>query len=427
MRYFAMIAGMIVTLALLAGAAGGASPQPATAPATNTTTAPADNAAPITLTDEAIRIWRTGLLIDGHNDLPWQIRENAGGDVTKLDLRVRQPDLQTDIPRLLKGGLDAQVWVVYVPPETERTGTATSMALEQFDLIRRLVHQYPDVFELAYTADDIERIHKEGKIASLMGIEGGHTIQNSLETLDRFHDLGARYMGLTHSENNDWADSATDEPKHGGLTEFGERVVREMNRLGMLVDLAHVSADTMRDAIRVSKAPVIFSHSSAYAVAHHVRNVPDDVLRMVRDNGGIVMINFFSGYSEPDGALAMSGYFETERELHEKYPAEADFEKAWRAWRNAHPIPHGDAYTLADHVDHIVQVAGIDHVGFGSDYEGAGVMPVQLEDVSGYPYLIQALVNRGYNADEIHKIMGGNFIRVLRAAEDVARKLRTSD
>ena len=393
---------------------------PSTQPA-----APSTQPAALTLTDEGLRIWRTGLLIDGHNDLPWRFHELAGGDVAQLDLRVHQPKLQTDIPRLREGGLDAQFWVVYVPPETLHTHTAAAMAIEQLNLIHRMVERYPDVFEMATTADDIERIHRSGKIASLIGIEGGHTLENSLENLARFYELGARYLGLTYSETLDWADSATDTPRSGGLSPFGEQVVLEMNRVGMLVDLAHVSADTMRDALRVSRAPVIVSHSSTYAVAQHVRNVPDDVLRMIRDNGGVVMVNFFSGYSHPEGARAMSGYFETERELHQQYPDEAEFKKAWRAYRDLHPIPAGDAYTLVDHIDHIVQVAGVDHAGFGSDYEGASRMPLQLEDVSGYPYLIQALVNRGYSEGDIHKIMGGNLLRVLRAAEQVARDLRT--
>jgi membrane dipeptidase len=377
------------------------------------------------MTEEGLRIHRASLLIDGHNDLPWQIRTKADSSFDKMDIAQPQPELQTDIPRLRRGGVGAQFWVVYVPPETARTGTAASMALEQFDLIHRMVKRYPDVFEMAYTADDIVRIHRDGKIASLIGIEGGHVIENSLETLDRFYQHGARYMGLTHTETIDWADSATDSPRHGGLTDFGERVVLEMNRLGMLVDLAHVSADTMRDALRVSKAPVIVSHSCAYAIAPHARNVPDDVLHMIARNGGVVMVNFFPGYADPEGARMMSDYFEIERELKQEYRDEHEFEMAWRRWKDAHPIPKGTVSTVVDHIDYIRRVAGIDHVGLGSDYDGVGIMPEQLEDVSGYPFITQELLNRGYTEPEIQKVLGGNLLRVLRRAEEVARDWKT--
>jgi membrane dipeptidase len=382
------------------------------------------NRGPIVLTDHALRFHRSCLVVDGHNDLPWQVRTEGDSSFDKLDISQPQPALHTDIPRLRKGGLGAQFWVVYVPADTLRTRTATRMALEQFDLIHEMVRRYPDTFELAKTADDVERIHRSERIASLIGVEGGHMIENSLETLRDLYQRGGRYMGLTHTETHDWADSATDEPRHGGLTQFGEQVVREMNRLGMLVDLAHVSVDTMRDALRVSRAPVIVSHSSAYAVARHVRNVPDDVLRMVRDNGGVVMVNFFPGYSDPEGAKAMSNYFETERALKARYPDKAAFDKAWREWKDAHPIPPGNVHTVVDHIDHIARVAGMDHVGLGSDYDGVAIMPEQLEDVSGFPYITQELLNRGYSEHNIRKILGGNLLRVLRRAETVAARMQ---
>jgi membrane dipeptidase len=375
----------------------------------------------VVMTEEGWRIHRAGLLVDGHNDLPWHIRTMADSSFDKMDIAAAQEALQTDIPRLRQGGVGAQFWVVYAPPESARDGTAARIALQQFDLIHRMIKRYSDTFELACTADEVERIHKDGKIASLIGIEGGHVIENSLEKLAQFHKLGARYMGLTHSETIDWADSCSDEPRNGGLSEFGERVVLEMNRLGMLVDLAHVSADTMRDALQVSKAPVISSHSGAYAVAAHTRNVPDDVLQMIADSGGVVMVVFFSGYIHPEGARAMAYYFEAERDLKSKYPDKKEFERAWQQWRDDHPIPTGTVHTLVDHIDYIVRVAGIDHVGIGSDYEGARKMPRQLEDVSGYPYITQELLNRGYGERDIHKIMGGNLLRALRQAENVAR------
>lgn len=374
------------------------------------------------MTEEGLQLHRALLVIDGHNDLPWQIRTKANSSFEAMDLRQRQESVQTDIPRLLQGGLGAQYWVVYVPPETEKTGGAARMALEQFELIDRMVERYSDVFESARTAADVERIHKSGRIAALIGIEGGHAIENSLDNLSLFYRRGARYLGLTHSATTDWADSATDEPRHGGLSAFGEQVVREMNRLGMLVDLAHVSADAMRDALRVSKAPVIVSHAGACAVAAHPRNVPDDVLRMVATNGGVVMVTFFPGYVHPEGARAMAGYFEQERVLKAKYPDPEAFKKAWQSYRTAHPIPAGDVGMVVDHIDYIVRVAGVDHVGLGSDYDGVGLLPLQLEDVSGYPYITQELLNRGYSVADIRKIMGENLLRVLRRAEEVARQ-----
>ncbi|HUU83228.1 MAG TPA: P1 family peptidase [Phycisphaerae bacterium] len=373
------------------------------------------------LSEEALRIHRSAIVIDGHNDLPWRLRPDADSPSEELDLGQPQPRLQTDIPRLRAGGVGAVFWVAFAPPATARDGTATETALTQLDLICRMVRRYPETFELAFTADDIVRIHGEGRIASLIGVEGGHAIEGSLDTLATFYKRGARYLGLTHSETIDWADSATDEPRHGGLSAFGEKVILEMNRLGMLVDLAHVSPDTMRDVLRVSKAPIIFSHSSAYAVAPHARNVPDDVLRAVARNDGVVMVNFFSGFIHPDGARMTATFFQEERVLKEKYPDPEDFEKAWDEWREAHPIPPGTVGTLVDHIDHVVRVAGIDHVGLGADYEGASTFPAQLEDVSGYPYITQELLDRGYSERDIRKILGGNLLRVFRQVEHVAR------
>lgn len=394
------------------------------APASQPATAAATRPAPVVLTEEGLRVHRSGLLIDGHNDLPWQIRVKAGSSFDKMDLRQRQEAVQTDVPRLRQGGVGAQFWVVYVPPELEHTGGAAKMALEQFDLIDRMVERYSDVFESARTAADIERIHRSGKIACLIGIEGGHVIENSLDNLAMFHRRGACYLGLTHSETTAWADSATDSPRHGGLSPFGEQVVRELNRLGMLVDLAHVSPDAMRDALRVSTAPVIVSHASAMAIASHPRNVPDDVLRLIAAKGGVVMVTFFPGYGDPAGARAMADYFEQERALKARYPESQAFDAAWKAYRAAHPIPKGDVRMVVDHIDHIVRVAGIDHVGLGSDYDGVGIMPLQLEDVSGYPYITQELLNRRYSTHDIHKIMGENTLRVMREAQRAAERLK---
>jgi membrane dipeptidase len=295
------------------------------------------------------------------------------------------------------------------------------MAREQFAIIEAMIARYPDTFAAARTAADIERIHADGKIACLIGVEGGHMIENSLGTLREFYDRGARSLGLTHGETIEWADSATDDAEHGGLTPFGESVIRELNRLGMLVDLAHVSHETMRDALRISRAPVIASHSSAYALAPHNRNVPDDVLKLIRENGGVVMVNFYSGYVVPEGARIMAKNFELEREYKARYPDKAEYEAAMKAWLEEHPIPRGTVHTVVDHIDHIVKVAGIDHVGIGSDFDGIDKTPEQLDDVSCYPYLTQALLDRGYTAEQIHKIMGGNLLRALRRAEQVAQ------
>jgi membrane dipeptidase len=350
---------------------------------------------PATISDEAREIHRTGLLFDGHNDLPWMVRKLGGGSFDQLDIAQPQSKLHTDIPRLKQSGLKAQFWSVYVPAETAATGDALSQTLEQIEIVHAMLKRYPDVFAFASTADDVERIARTGKIASMMGVEGGYSMQGSLQVLRQFHDRGVRYMTLTHTKTIEWADSATDEPKHMGLSPFGEEVVREMNRLGLLVDLSHVSPDTMRDALDVSKAPVIFSHSSARAICDHPRNVPDDVLRRMPQNGGVVMVNFMSGFVVPTEELKRD--------------------------KNA----LGTLKTVVDHIEHIVKVAGIDHVGIGADYDGVTRLPVGLEDVSTYPSITLELLNRGYKRDDIHKILGGNILRTLRASERVAQQLKT--
>jgi membrane dipeptidase len=374
------------------------------------------------LTDEALRLHRSAMVIDGHNDLPWRFREKKDLSFSHIDISRPQKDLHTDLPRLRQGGLGAQFWSAYVPADTAKTGKAVRETLEQMDVIHRLVRAYPDALAMAYSADDIVRIHQQGKIASLIGIEGGHSIDNSLAVLRMLYALGARYMTLTHSENTAWADSATDEPVHHGLTPFGEQVVAEMNRLGMLVDISHVSADTMRHVLRVSRAPVIASHSSAYALAQHPRNVPDDVLRTIHEKGGIVMVNFFPGFIVPEAARAMKSMFQMARELRTRYPKEDEFLVALKAWHHEHPIPAGSVHDVVDHIEHIIKVAGIDNVGLGSDFDGITDVPKQLEDVSCYPYITQELLNRGHSARDIRKVLGENLLRVFRKAEEVAGK-----
>jgi membrane dipeptidase len=386
---------------------------------------PARNKRPaVVLTDEARRIHRAALVIDGHNDLPWIIRTKGDSSFDKIDISKPQKDMHTDIPRLRAGGVGAQFWSAYVPARTAVTGDAAKSVVEQIDLIHRLVARYPETFEIARTADDIERIHKAGKIASMIGIEGGHAIENSLELLRRFHRQGAQYMTLTHSDTLDWADSATDAPRSGGLSPFGEEVVRTMNELGMLVDISHVSAETMRDVLRVTKAPIIASHSSAFAIAHHPRNVPDDVLREMPKNGGVIMVNFSPGFIVPQRAEIGARAVAERIERRKKDPTAVDLRSVLAATREEDKFPLGDVHTVVDHIDHIVQVAGVDHVGLGSDYDGITKVPVQLVDVSCYPYITQELLNRGYSEEDIDKILGRNLLRAMRQVEQVAAKLK---
>ncbi len=375
----------------------------------------------VKLTPEALKIHGEALLIDGHNDLPYQFRTRSDFSFRQFDIARPQPLLHTDIERLRKGGVGAQFWSAYVDANTAQTRTAVTQTLEQIDVIHRFVKAYPDAFAMAYTADDIVRIRKEGKIASLIGVEGGHSIDNSLGVLRTLHALGARYMTLTHSDNLDWADAATDVPKHKGLTPFGESVVLEMNRLGMLVDISHVSADTMRHTLKVTKAPVIASHSSAFTLAPHPRNVPDDVLKEVKKNGGVIMVNFYSGFITPEGARLLPEMMKVYREMRKRYPNADEFKAAYSAWKKEHPMSTGSVHDVVDHIEHIIKTAGIDNVGIGSDYDGISTCPKQLEDVSTYPYITQELLNRGHAREAIHKILGGNVLRVMREAEAVSK------
>jgi len=359
-------------------------------------------------------------LIDGHNDYPWALRENAGRDLAKLDISKPQPSIMTDIARLRAGGVGGQFWSVYVPADLQGESPVTA-TLEQIDIVHRMMRKYPDTFELALTADDVERIFKKGKIASLIGMEGGHSIDSSLAALRMFHRLGARYMTLTHSRNVPWADSATDTPVLGGLSPFGEEVVREMNWLGMLVDLSHVSPDTMEDALRVSQAPVIFSHSSARAVNDVPRNVPDNVLRLLPKNGGVVMVTFVPQFLS--AKVAAWGKLQTEEEnrLKQQFANDPAAVKAKLAdWVKANPAPRATIADTADHIDHIKKIAGIDHIGFGGDFDGITSVVEGLEDVSKYPSLTAELLRRGYRDEEIKKILGLNILRVMRAVETVS-------
>ena len=351
----------------------------------------------------AIAIHRQSPLIDGHNDYPWALRDlDPGRDLDKADMTKPVPKLMTDIPRLRQGGVGGQFWSVYTP-STMMDKEATRVTIEQIDTVHRMTKKWGETFQLALTADDVERGFKNGKISSMIGMEGGHSIDNSLPTLRMFYALGARYMTLTHNGNLRWADAAADKPVHGGLTKFGEEVVREMNRLGMLVDLSHVSPDTMKDALSITEAPVIFSHSSARAICNVPRNVPDDVLQMVAKNGGVVMVTFVPGFISQ---------------------AVADFDAKPEAERKGVEPPKATLSQVADHIDHIRKVAGIDHIGLGGDFDGITQVVVGLEDVSKYPDLTAELLRRGYKDDDVKKIIGGNVLRVMRQAEKVAAGLQ---
>lgn len=370
------------------------------------------------------RILKRTPLIDGHNDLPWEIRDSFGGDLSRVDLtvdtRTLTPPLHTDISRLRQGRLGAQFWSVYVPA-TLKGRDSTEAVQRQIDLARRIVEQHPETFALADSADDIVRIHRAGRVASMFGIEGGEAINGDLAILREFRASGVLYMTLTHSTTNGWVDSATDAPKYGGLSPFGEEVVREMNRIGMLVDLSHVSQEAMEDALRVTKAPVIFSHSSARALAHHPRNVPDEVLRLLPANGGVVMVNFFPVFLSDafwDWNARRAG---EEARLKALNPATPEAVKAGLAdWARANPQPATDVGTVADHIEHIRKVAGVDHVGIGSDFDGVSALPQGLGGVDAYPALFVELARRGWSDADLAKLAGGNLLRALRLAEAVA-------
>jgi len=366
-------------------------------------------------------------LIDGHNDAPWAIRSRVKNQIADFDFKdttgLEKP-MHTDLARLRRGGVGGQFWSVWVPPELEGAEAVVAV-LEQIDLVHRLVSRYPDDLEIALTADDVVKIHAEGRIASLIGMEGGHSIDASLAVLRQLYAVGARYMTLTHWSNNRWADSATDAPEHGGLSEFGLAVVREMNRLGMLVDLSHVSAKVMHEVLDMTLAPIVFSHSCALAINPHPRNVPDDVLARLSENGGVVMLNFGSYFLDPAVSERNANRKAEQARLEELFLGDPkEVEKRMDRWYEEHPVPKVPLALAADHLDHMVEVAGIDHVGLGSDFDGIGSLPEGLEDVSGYPVLLAELLNRGWTRDDVAKLAGLNVLRVMREAERVALELQ---
>ena len=370
----------------------------------------------------ARRLHREVPMIDTHNDLPEMIHSRAHGDLDAMDPDKALP-IDTDIPRLKKGLVGGQFFAAYVPSSFIEKGGA-KFALEEIDIIDRFTRRSPSL-EAARTADDIVRIHAKGKIASLIGIEGGQAIENSLGTLRMFYNLGVRYMTLTHSSTTLWADAATDEPKHGGLTRFGEEVVREMNRLGMMVDISHVSDGTMDDVLRISEAPVIFSHSSARALADHRRNVPDSILTRLAKNGGVVMVNIYPGFINATAAKQAANVLDKEREFKAMYPNDPDKSaKAFTDFLSTFKTETGTLEEVADHIDYMRKVAGIDHVGIGADFGSLTQHPTGLDDVSRYPYLTAELIRRGYTDLEVKKVLGLNILRVMREVERAAVRLQ---
>ena len=360
------------------------------------------------------------ILVDGHNDLPWAIRtdKKAPGDVAAYDLNGTVPG-QTDLTRLEKGGVGAQFWSVYIPGEIG-SGFARTQ-LEQIDIARRMIERYPKL-QFATTVDEVRAAHRQGRIASLLGMEGGHAIENSLGALRAYYDLGVRYMTLTHNVNLDWADSAAKPPQHAGLTKFGAEVVLEMNRLGMLVDLSHVSDDTMDDALHISKAPVIFSHSSARALCDVPRNVPDSILKRLPENGGVVMVTFVAGFIDPEVAkIQVPAMAEVGRRAQGKSVEEAN--KIAEEVMGTLKLPKTSIAKVADHIEHIRKVAGVKHVGLGGDYDGNSDWPVGMEDVSSYPLLFAELIRRGWSDEDLTLLAGENVLRALAKAEDVSRRL----
>ncbi len=377
--------------------------------------------------DQAISILERVPLFDGHNDVPWQYRNRVDYKFSELDFfdttHLDRP-MHTDIPRLREGRVGAQWWSVYVSanqPEPQ----AVVQTLEQIDFVHRMVERYPEHFALALTADDVERIFADGKIASLIGMEGGHSIGNSLAVLRQMYDQGARYMTITHGRTLDWADAAGDDPQHDGLTAFGEEVIREMNRLGMMVDLSHVTPATMRDALRVSEAPVMFSHSNARALVDHPRNVPDDVLDLTAENGGLVMVTFVETFTSEERRQHFAERAAYQSKMEYLFPGQPEaVAERMDAWDAEHEAPKSTLEQVADHIDHIRDRIGVDYIGIGGDYDGIPTLPLGLEDVSTYPDLFAELLKRGYTEEELEQIAGLNMLRVLRGAEAVAERLQ---
>jgi len=405
-------------LALVASAcAGGAPSSPPSSPSRSRSLSPQGDL------EHARRILADAILFDGHNDLPWAIRtdKKAPGDVAAYDLRGRAAG-QTDLPRLRQGGVSAQFWSVYVPGEL-KTGIARTQ-LEQIDLMRRVIARYPDALQLAGTAREIREAKRAGRIGSMLGVEGGHAIENSLGALRAYHDLGVRYMTLTHNTNTDWADSAADVPRHHGLTPFGEQVVLEMNRIGMLVDLSHTSAETMEDALRVSRAPVIFSHSSARGLCDVPRNVPDAILKELPANGGVVMVTFVAGFVDPAVARVTQPLIEEFNRRVRDLETDSERDALFEQLKAGVVMPRTSIAKVADQIEYVRRIAGVRHIGIGSDFDGNTEWPEGLSDVSMYPNLFAELIRRGWSDSDLALLAGENVLRALERAEAVSAEMK---
>ena len=414
MQHASLVAGSAALAdSLLAGAAVGSGPQP-----------PPD----AKLLARARTLLEQAPLIDGHNDLAAMFFKTRSDDLSQLDMGSIQPTLCADIPRLREGRVGAQYWSIWVDSSTQTTHTALHDAVRQFDVMLRFIRSRPELAQ-ARSADDIERIHRSGRIASLMGVEGGHMIESSPAALRIFHELGARYLTLTHLDDVPWADSATDRPERHGLSEFGKQLIRELNRIGVFADISHVSAEAMLDTLHVTRAPVIFSHSNARAIDPHPRNVPDEVLRLIPQNGGVVHVTFIREFVSPQDPAWQERRIAQLRELHDRFDTDEAISQQIGIWEKANPHPRGTISDVADHIDHIRKVAGIDHIGIGSDFYDTAddAMAIGLEDVTRYPYLVCELLRRGYTDDDVLKIAGRNHLRAMRQMEAVAAKLQKSE
>lgn len=378
-------------------------------------------AEPTRMTDEALTLHRQSFVFDGHNNLAMQLRKTRELTADSVDLNAPQSKLQTDIPRLRQGGVGAELFATYVSADSVKKGTAVRETLEQIDQIARLVQRHSDSLEWAGSTSDIDRIHKAHKVSALIAIEGGNAIESSLVVLRTYFQAGARCMALTHDDTTDWADAALDKGKHKGLAKFGEQVVAEMNRLGMVIDLSHTSEETALDTLSISKAPVIFSHTGAHKLAPYPRNVSDDVLKAIAKNGGVVMVNFYSGFLTAETVKAYEKRTKAAAELRKSFKTDEQFQAALVAWLKENPLPKTSVKDVVDHIDHIGKVAGFDHVGLGSNFDGVVSLPQDLTDVSCFPHLTQEMLNRGYSHEQIQKVLGGNAQRAFREVEAVAK------
>lgn len=378
-------------------------------------------AEPTKMTDAALQLHRQSFVFDGHNNLAMQLRKRPELTADSVDLNASQSKLHTDIPRLRQGGVGAEFFATFVSADSVKKGTAVRETLEQIDQITRLVKRHADALEWAGSAADLDRIHKSNKVASLIAVEGGNAIENSLVVLQTYFKAGARCMALTHDDTTDWADAALDKAKHKGLSKFGEQVVAEMNRLGMVIDLSHASEETALDTLTLSKSPVIFSHTASHKLAPHPRNVSDDVLNAVTKNGGVVMVNFYSGFLTADSVKAYDKRTKAAAELRKSFKTDEQFQTALVAWLKDNPLPKTSVKDVVDHIDHIGKVAGFDHVGLGSNFDGVVSLPQDLQDVSSFPLLTQEMLNRGYSPEQIQKVLGTNAQRVLLGVEAVAK------